>query len=201
MLGGILDLERTKMIVMGPAKSGKGKLIERLENDRFPEDSEDTSSLKISLAKVFGLHEECDLKLNYIQESKWQYLKDKHIFFEATLAVIVYDITSRESFLGAVSLFFKSKKETVRNCQYLLLGNKTDLEGQRKVTTDEAEGFARNHDMFFMESSMKTTSNEALVSKLKEMDQKYHEISKQYPEGCQLLNPPYKDEPAPSKLI
>ena len=41
----------------------------------------------------------------------------------------------------------------------MLIGNKSDLEAKRAVTTDEGERFAQENGLIFMETSAKTAYN------------------------------------------
>lgn len=41
----------------------------------------------------------------------------------------------------------------------MLIGNKSDLEGKRAVSTEEGEEFAKQHNLIFLETSAKTASN------------------------------------------
>ena len=41
----------------------------------------------------------------------------------------------------------------------MLIGNKTDCEDRRQVSTEEGERFARENDLIFMETSAKTADN------------------------------------------
>ena len=41
----------------------------------------------------------------------------------------------------------------------ILVGNKTDLEEEREVSTKEGEAFAKKHNLLFMETSAKTANN------------------------------------------
>jgi len=48
----------------------------------------------------------------------------------------------------------------------MLIGNKSDLESRRAVSKEEGEQFAREHNLFYLETSAKTAANveEAFVS-------------------------------------
>lgn len=41
----------------------------------------------------------------------------------------------------------------------MLIGNKSDLDARRQVSTNEGEMFAREHGLIFMETSAKTAQN------------------------------------------
>lgn len=57
----------------------------------------------------------------------------------------------------------------------MLIGNKTDLEHRRVVSFQEAHDFARQFDMFYMETSAKNEQNveEAFVTLAKEVKRRY----------------------------
>jgi GTPase SAR1 family protein len=60
----------------------------------------------------------------------------------------------------------------------VLVGNKSDLDDKRKVTTEEGEIMAKNHNLIFFETSAKTGDN---VDKIFEESAK--EINKKINEG------------------
>jgi Ras-related protein Rab-2A len=41
----------------------------------------------------------------------------------------------------------------------MLIGNKSDLDARRQISTEEGERFAKEHDLIFMETSAKTAVN------------------------------------------
>jgi len=73
-------------------------------------------------------------------------------------AVVVYDITSEDTFKGAKS-WIKELKTKTKNCVVLLVGNKVDLIENRKVDIDMVEDFVKNHHLLYLETSAKTGKN------------------------------------------
>jgi len=54
--------------------------------------------------------------------------------------------------------YFK-KNNTYNKCEYVLIGNKKDLEEERVITVDRANEYAKQNNMFFFETSAKTRHN------------------------------------------
>ena len=78
----------------------------------------------------------------------------KQFYKEADGCLLVYDITNRASFEAIQNYFLDEIKN---NCKFeikiILLGNKTDLEEERKVSSDEGANFAANNGFMFLETS------------------------------------------------
>ncbi len=74
-------------------------------------------------------------------------------------AILVYDITNKESF-DHLSKWLDETNENTDNIPLLLLGNKTDLNDNRKVEETEGAQFAEDNKMLFKETSaLKDTDN------------------------------------------
>jgi Ras-related protein Rab-1A len=70
--------------------------------------------------------------------------------------LVVYDITDRDSFTNLTSWLIEIEKNANKNVFKLLIGNKNDLESERKVTFNEGKEFADSNGMKFIETSAKT---------------------------------------------
>ena len=57
-------------------------------------------------------------------------------------AIVVYDITDKKSFQNCKNWINKVKDKGHKNMKIILVGNKLDLDVQRKVSTDQALLFA-----------------------------------------------------------
>ncbi|CAJ1337980.1 unnamed protein product [Effrenium voratum] len=67
--------------------------------------------------------------------------------------VIVYDVTSRESFDSVYGWVQQVREGARRDVVLALVGNKIDLEGQRVVQRSEGEALAEELKMSFFEAS------------------------------------------------
>ncbi|GAA0151545.1 small GTPase [Lithospermum erythrorhizon] len=74
-------------------------------------------------------------------------------------ALLVYDITRRESFDHLVSWLEDARKTANPNMTIVLVGNKCDLAHRRAVSTEEGEQFAKEHGLIFMEASARNGQN------------------------------------------
>ena len=77
----------------------------------------------------------------------------------AAAAIVVYDITSPDSFARAKSWVRELQRQGNPNIVIALAGNKSDLASKRKVEPDEARAYAEENNIMFMETSAKTASN------------------------------------------
>ena len=62
---------------------------------------------------------------------------------DSSVAVIVYDVANRQSFLNVAKWIDEVKQERGENVVIAIVGNKTDLVEEREVETEEGERFAR----------------------------------------------------------
>ena len=78
----------------------------------------------------------------------------------ADCCVLVYDVTNEKSFEECKNFY---KKQIEQNCKksikVILIGNKTDLEVQRKIKNEEGAKFAKDNHYYFRETSCETNTN------------------------------------------
>lgn len=77
----------------------------------------------------------------------------------AAAALVVYDITSHESFLGAKTWIEELQRQGSADIVIGLAGNKADLENKREVPRTEAESYAAENGCIFFETSAKSGEN------------------------------------------
>ena len=73
--------------------------------------------------------------------------------------MLVYDITDLESFEDLFIWFDDIERYATKNVYKILVGNKCDMESQRKVTVEQGEYFATQYGMNFFETSAKDSIN------------------------------------------
>merc|ERR1712137_671439 len=74
-------------------------------------------------------------------------------------ALLVYDITRRETFSHLSSWLEDARKHSNKDMTIMLIGNKSDLDQKRQVSFEEGEAFAKENGLVFLETSAKTAEN------------------------------------------
>lgn len=78
---------------------------------------------------------------------------------DSSVAVVVYDITNRTSFMNTSKWVDDVRGERGNDVIIVLVGNKTDLNDKRQVTTEEGEKKAKEFKVMFIETSAKAGHN------------------------------------------
>ncbi|CDW89914.1 rab family gtpase [Stylonychia lemnae] len=74
-------------------------------------------------------------------------------------ALLVYDITKRQSFENLVRWLEEMKENAYSKMTIIVVGNKADLENEREVSFEEGQQFAKKNNVMFFETSAKTAMN------------------------------------------
>ncbi|EIE79433.1 GTP-binding protein ryh1 [Rhizopus delemar RA 99-880] len=78
---------------------------------------------------------------------------------DSSVAVIVYDISNRQSFTNTSKWIDDVRAERGDDVIIVLVGNKSDLSDKREVTTDDGEKRAKELNVMFIETSAKAGHN------------------------------------------
>lgn len=78
---------------------------------------------------------------------------------DSSVAVVVYDVTNRQSFINTQKWIDDVRSERGEDVIIVLVGNKTDINEKRQVTTDEGEKKAKECKTIFIETSAKAGQN------------------------------------------
>jgi small GTP-binding protein len=76
-----------------------------------------------------------------------------------SFSLIVYDITDKKSFTSIKEWIEECQNYANDNIHMVLLGNKIDLNEERKISKEEGEELAKEYVMDFYETSAKTGEN------------------------------------------
>jgi GTPase SAR1 family protein len=74
----------------------------------------------------------------------------------AGVAIVVFDITETDTFVSLNSWLEELRSNVEKEIPLVVCGNKTDLDGKRTVSFDEARSVAGNFGATYLEASAKT---------------------------------------------
>ena len=86
-------------------------------------------------------------------QEKYKSLNSQY-YKKADGCLLVYDITKRQTFEEIKNYFYEQMQEKCKkDIKVIVLGNKTDLEQDREVSTEEGSNFASDKEFMFLETS------------------------------------------------
>ena len=148
-----------KLVLLGDSAVGKSSLVLRFVRGQFFEYQESTIGAAF-LTQTVALPDATVKFEIWDTAGQERYHALAPMYYRgAAAAIVVYDITSRASFNRAKQWVKELQRQGSANIVIALAGNKADLNTKRKVEPDEAEAYAAQNGIFFMETSAKTATN------------------------------------------
>lgn len=148
-----------KIIVYGKKGVGKTTLLNKINNNKFP----NKPTIGIDSFFINKTISDERVKITFFDlsgdERFFDIIKKGGTFQGADGFIIVYDVTSYESFL-IVKKFIKNIRNDFVNQSILLLGNKCDL--QRNVLFSDVLGFAEVFKVFCLDVIKKENIEEII---------------------------------------
>ncbi|KAJ1568900.1 Ras- protein Rab-5C [Nowakowskiella sp. JEL0078] len=150
---------QVKLVLLGEAAVGKSSLVLRFVNNEFQENKEPT------IGAAF-LTQKCKLEDKIIKFEIWDTAGQERFhslapmyYRNAPAAIVAYDITKLATLEKAKSWVKELQRQANPNIVIALVGNKTDLEAQRQISTEEAQAYATEAGLLFKEASAKSGDN------------------------------------------
>lgn len=148
-----------KVVLIGDSGVGKSNLLSRFTRNEFCLESKSTIGVEFATRSV-----QIDGKT--IKAQIWdtagqeRYRAITSAYYRGAVgALLVYDITSFESFNNARKWLTELRDHSDSNIVVLLAGNKNDLSHLRAVSVEQAHVFANSEDLTTIETSALNSSN------------------------------------------
>ncbi|WVR08719.1 hypothetical protein IAU60_005777 [Kwoniella sp. DSM 27419] len=152
-------LKKFKLVFLGEQSVGKTSLITRFMYDTFDNTYQATIGIDF-LSKTMYL-EDRTVRLQLWDtagQERFRSLIPSYIR-DSSVAVIVYDITNRTSFLNTTKWVDDVRNERGQDVIIVLVGNKTDLNDKRQVTPEDLDKRAKELGVMSIETSAKAGYN------------------------------------------
>ncbi|KAK9450625.1 ras family-domain-containing protein [Limtongia smithiae] len=152
-------MKKYKLVFLGEQSVGKTSLITRFMYDSF--DSQYAATIGIDFLSKTMYLEDRTVRLQLWDtagQERFRSLIPSYIR-DSTVAVVVYDVTNRDSFVNTTKWIDDVRAERGNDVIIVLVGNKTDLNDKRQVTTEEGERKSKELRLMFIETSAKAGHN------------------------------------------
>lgn len=176
-----------KYIIIGNPSVGKSNMLMKYCHNKFTDDYQATIGVEFGAKNI-----EFDEQVFRIQiwdtagQDNFRSITRAY-YNNSVCAIVVYDISNRKSFEDVLQWVEDVKNQSPKTVLIVLVGNKSDLEEERKVTKEEGQNFAIEHRLMFLETSAKNGDNIEELFKssaktiAKRMSENYYDLTS---EGC-----------------
>ncbi|XP_036428023.1 ras-related protein Rab-5C [Colossoma macropomum] len=148
-----------KLVLLGESAVGKSSLVLRFVKGQFHEYQESTIGAAF-LTQTVCLDDTTVKFEIWDTAGQERYHSLAPMYYRgAQAAIIVYDITNTDTFTRAKNWVKELQRQASPNIVIALSGNKADLANKRAVDFQEAQEYADENSLLFMETSAKTAMN------------------------------------------
>ncbi|NP_001311834.1 ras-related protein Rab11D [Nicotiana tabacum] len=148
-----------KVVLIGDSAVGKSQILARFARNEFSLDSKATIGVEFQTRTLAIQHKSVKAQI-WDTAGQERYRAVTSAYYRGAVgAMLVYDITKRQTFDHIPRWLEELRAHADRNIVIMLIGNKTDLEDQRAVPTEDAKEFAQKEGLFFLETSAMEATN------------------------------------------
>ncbi|XP_056425483.1 EF-hand calcium-binding domain-containing protein 4B isoform X3 [Hyla sarda] len=148
-----------KIVLVGNSSVGKTSFLRRFCEDSFYPGTSATVGIDYSVKTVTV--ENCQVALQLWDTAGQERYRSitKQFFRKADGVVVMYDITSKDTFTAVRQWLSSVEEGAGENIPILMLGNKTDTEKEREVPCGLGEHLAKDLNLIFYECSASSGHN------------------------------------------
>ena len=150
-----------KLLTLGESQVGKSSILFRYSDNKFLLTKAATIGIDMK-SKIIKSGTE-KIKVSIYDTAGQERFRSiiKNYYKGANGVLLVYDITKRDTFkkLDFWLEDLKNNSDDIDNLFIFLVGNKSDLEEKREVSVEEANEFAKNKKLPYLEVSAKSGKN------------------------------------------
>ncbi|WOK95277.1 ras-related protein RGP1 [Canna indica] len=148
-----------KVVLIGDSAVGKSQLLARFSRNEFSIDSKATIGVEFQ-TRTITIDQKTIKAQIWDTAGQERYRAVTSAYYRGAVgAMLVYDITKRQSFDHVARWLEELRGHADRNIVIMLIGNKSDLGSLRAVPMEDAKEFAQRENLFFMETSALEATN------------------------------------------
>ena len=148
--------KKYKIVMLGDQNVGKTSIINRFKHNKFVGNIEPTLALDFQSKEIFIDNINVKLLLyDTAGQEKFRTLIPLYTR-EANIIFFIYDITNSDSFHNIEKWYNSLENVNKNEAIFFLVGNKIELNDERKVPEEEARAYANRYNFIFQEVSALT---------------------------------------------
>ncbi|KAL8262448.1 hypothetical protein R6Q59_023797 [Mikania micrantha] len=148
-----------KIVLIGDSAVGKSQLLARFSRNEFSLDSKATIGVEFQTKTIVIDHKNVKAQI-WDTAGQERYRAVTSAYYRGAVgAMLVYDITKRQSFDHIARWLEELRAHADDKIVIMLIGNKSDLDSHREVSSEDATEFAEREGLFFMETSALEATN------------------------------------------
>jgi small GTP-binding protein len=185
------DIESFKVVLVGESGVGKTSIITQFIDQTFQEDQQSTTGGTFSTKSVkCGNNKTLKFEIwDTAGQERYRSLT-KMFYKDANAAVLVYDITRKDSFEQLKSYWAEQIKECPENIIVVIAANKNDLIQKEEVDEEEARKFASDLGAIFVGTT---------ATQVESINELFIEIAKKYT-GSEKIEIKDEEDPVQAKV-
>ena len=149
-----------KLVILGDVSVGKSNFLFRFVDGQFNPVHVATVGFdfKSRICEIQNLKKKVKFQIwDTAGQEKYMSI-NKNLFQRVQGIILMYDISKEDSFLN-LDKWLQNIKENSNECPLILIGNKSDLIKERKISKEQGENFAKKNNIIFLEASAKNGFN------------------------------------------
>ncbi|KAK7929965.1 hypothetical protein WMY93_006360 [Mugilogobius chulae] len=144
-----------KLLIIGNSSVGKTSFLFRYADDSFTSAFVSTVGIDFKVKTIYRKDKKIKLQI-WDTAGQERYRTITTAYYRGAMGfLLMYDITSQESFCAVQDWATQIKTYSWDKAQVVLVGNKLDLEDDRQVPSDNAQRLATELGFLFFEASAK----------------------------------------------
>jgi small GTP-binding protein len=154
-----IKIINAKTVILGDIAVGKTSIALRFTSNIYHKYNESTIGASY-LTKTLTVNDNIYKFFIWDTSGEEKYHSLASMYYRgADIAIIVYDITQKQSFISVKKWIKELKDNGPVNISFAIIGNKNDLENKRQVLTKDAKKYADEMNAVFFETSAKDNVN------------------------------------------
>ena len=142
-----------KIVIIGDTNVGKSNILSRYLTNEFTSNTKSTVGVELGIKFLKIKNTSTKIQIwDTAGQERYQAITSSY-FRGSDGCFIVYDITNETSFNNIEKWFDKIHEENDKEIPVIIVGNKCDLENERKISTEKAKEKAQNLKCAFYETS------------------------------------------------